>query len=84
MGERIHNRGSLTLLVDYASANGHHLDTVAILHGIPGANGEIGAVAHTTTIELQPTIGEHFYYARLTQDDGKILWTAPIWVTQEQ
>ncbi|MBT9493471.1 MAG: hypothetical protein IV107_14260 [Paucibacter sp.] len=27
-------------------------------------------------------MGEHFYYAKLTQTDGKILWSAPIWVKQ--
>ena len=31
-----------------------------------------------------PEPGEHFYYAKLTQDDGKILWSAPVWVSQEK
>ena len=24
----------------------------------------------------------HFYYAKVTQDDGKNLWSAPVWVTE--
>ena len=83
MGERFHNHGTLKLQVDYASNSGHHLDAVTILHAIPGANGEFSAVAHATTSELQPTNGEHVYYARLVQDDGKLLWSAPVWITQE-
>jgi hypothetical protein len=31
---------------------------------------------------LTPLPGEHFYYARVTQDDGKMLWSAPVWITQ--
>jgi hypothetical protein len=36
--------------------------------------------AGTTT--FTPSHGEHFYYAKLTQADGNILWSAPVWVTQ--
>ncbi|MBW8894458.1 MAG: hypothetical protein JF617_21035, partial [Burkholderiales bacterium] len=34
------------------------------------------------TASTTPAVGEHFYYAKLTQDDGKMLWSAPVWVTQ--
>jgi hypothetical protein len=83
MGERFHNHGLLTLQVDYASRSGHHLDAITILHAIPGAGGEFVPVSHATTSELQPSTGEHVYYARLVQDDGKLLWSAPLWITQE-
>ncbi|MEO5934090.1 MAG: hypothetical protein ABIQ08_11140, partial [Duganella sp.] len=36
----------------------------------------------TATTTVTPAIGEHFYYAKVTQNDGNILWSAPIWVTQ--
>jgi hypothetical protein len=83
MGERFHNHGPLTLQVNYASSSGHHLDAITILHAIPGAGGEFSAVAHAATSELQPSTGEHVYYARLVQDDGKLLWSGPVWITQE-
>ena len=83
MGERFHNHGTLKMQVDYASGSGHHLDAITILHAIPGAGGEFSPITHAATSELQPLIGEHVYYARLVQDDGKMLWSAPLWVTQE-
>jgi len=82
MGARFHNHGPLPLQVDYASSSGHHLDAIAILHAIPGAGGEFGAIAHATTSELQSAAGEHVYYARLVQDDGKLPWSAQVWITQ--
>jgi hypothetical protein len=30
-----------------------------------------------------PSPGAHFYYAKVTQDDGNVLWSAPVWVMQE-
>jgi hypothetical protein len=36
----------------------------------------------TATTTIVPAPGEHFYYARVTQDDGNMLWSAPVWVTQ--
>ena len=28
-------------------------------------------------------IRDSFYYARITQDDGTLLWSAPVWVSQQ-
>ena len=32
-------------------------------------------------IQLSPTPGKHYYFAKVTQADGNLLWSAPIWVT---
>jgi hypothetical protein len=55
---------------------------VQIYEGVPGRNGTVTLAASTATPTLNPTPGEHFYYAKITQDDGRLLWSAPIWVTQ--
>jgi hypothetical protein len=39
-------------------------------------------LSNTAVTTITPTPGEHFYYAKVTQDDGNILWSAPIWVSQ--
>jgi hypothetical protein len=38
----------------------------------------IEAATHSFT----PAVGLHFYYAKVTQEDGDLLWSAPIWVEQ--
>ena len=82
MGERFTNSGPLTLLANFASSTGKAVSTVQILEGVPGRNGSVSELSSTANTTITPAIGEHFYYARLTQDDGNILWSAPIWVTQ--
>ncbi|MFZ6875123.1 Ig-like domain-containing protein [Undibacterium sp. Di27W] len=82
MGERFTNSGALTLVSNFASTSGRTASTVAIYEGVPGRNGTVTQMSSTATTTITPTVGEHFYYAKITQDDGNILWSAPIWVTQ--
>ncbi len=82
MGERFANSGLLTLTVNFASGDGQTVSTVELMEGVPGRNGTVSVLAASATASVTPSVGEHFYYARLTQSDGKILWSAPVWVTQ--
>jgi hypothetical protein len=82
MGERFDNSGPLRLLVHHANPAGRRVAAVAVFEGVPGRNGaatQLSAGADTT---ITPTEGEHYYYAKVTQDDGKVLWSAPVWVNQ--
>ncbi|CAN7612211.1 CehA/McbA family metallohydrolase [Massilia sp. LjRoot122] len=83
MGARFSNRGPLTLSANFASAAGKKVAAVAIMEGVPGRNGSVTEVSNLATTSFTPAPGKHFYYARVTQDDGNVLWSAPVWVTQE-
>ncbi len=82
MGERFANSGGLSLVTNFASTTGRTAATVAIYEGVPGRNGTVTQLSSSATALITPATGEHFYYAKLTQDDGKILWSAPVWVSQ--
>nr|WP_307188477.1 CehA/McbA family metallohydrolase [Massilia sp. CF038] len=82
MGERFTNSGPLNLVANYASTGGQSVATVSIVEGVPGRNGTPSQLAATASTTITPSVGEHYYYAKVTQGDGKILWSAPIWVTQ--
>jgi hypothetical protein len=82
MGERFGNRGKLTLKAGYSSKNGRVAAGVTIFHGVPGRNGTVSVLSNKSRSVVTPRPGEHFYYVRVIQDDGKMLWSAPIWVTQ--
>ena len=82
MGERFQNVGPLTLTANFANAAGRTVSTVTLFQGVPGRNGTVTALATTATATVTPALGQHFYYAKVTQDDGKILWSAPVWVEQ--
>ncbi|KQZ47732.1 phosphotransferase [Massilia sp. Root1485] len=83
MGERFDNTGALRLQVAYASATGRQAATVAIIEGVPGRNGDVSQLSDKADVTTAPAPGAHFYYAKVTQDDGKSLWSAPVWVTQQ-
>jgi hypothetical protein len=82
MGERFTNSGPLHLVANYANSSGQSAATVVIYEGVPGRNGTVSELAAVADTTITPTNGEHFYYAKVTQNDGKILWSAPVWVTQ--
>jgi hypothetical protein len=82
MGERFQNSGALTLTANFANSAGRSVSTVAILEGVPGRNGTVTTLANAASTTITPSVGKHFYYAKITQDDGKILWSAPVWVEQ--
>jgi Bacterial Ig domain len=82
MGERFQNSGALSLKANFANSAGRSVSTVSIFEGVPGRNGTVTTLATAATATTTPSLGKHFYYAKVTQDDGKILWSAPIWVEQ--
>jgi len=82
MGERFTNSGSLNLLANFASSSGKTVTSVLMYEGVPGRNGTVSELSTTASTTITPAIGEHFYYAKVTQNDGNILWSAPVWVTQ--
>lgn len=82
MGERFENRGPLHLATHFSNSAGRQAAAIAILHGVPGGNGSVTQVSDQAELTLTPAPGPHFYYVRLTQDDGNIVWSAPVWVNQ--
>ena len=82
MGSRIGNNGALNLVAHYANSAGRSVSQVQWYRGVPRRGGTVSLLASTATYSFTPAAGEHFFYAKVTQDDGKILWSAPIWVSQ--
>ncbi len=82
MGERFTNSGPLTLAVEFANSTGKTVSTVSLVEGVPGRNGTVSVLSTSANTTVTPAPGEHFYYAKVTQSDGNILWSAPVWVTQ--
>jgi hypothetical protein len=82
MGERFDNSGPLVLKAHYASDAAKRVASVAIMEGVPGRKGTVTQLAAEAEVRLTPAVGAHFYYAKVTQEDGNILWSAPVWVNQ--
>lgn len=82
MGERFDNRGPLSLRVRYSHSQGRQAASIALFQGVPGSNGSVTPLSDQAQITITPSPGPHFYYARVTQDDGNIAWSAPVWINQ--
>lgn len=82
MGERFDNRGPLTLVASFANQKGRKAASVAIMEGVPGRKGTVTRLSERAETTFTPSPGAHFYYAKVTQDDGNVLWSAPVWVMQ--
>ncbi|MEG2964646.1 MAG: phosphotransferase, partial [Janthinobacterium sp.] len=81
-GERFDTHGPLQLVTHVSNRAGRQAAAVAVFHGVPGGNGSVTQLSDQADITVTPAPGQHFYYARLTQDDGNIIWSAPVWVNQ--
>jgi hypothetical protein len=42
----------------------------------------VSQLSDKADVTTAPGPGAHFYYAKVTQDDGKVSWSAPVWVAQ--
>ena len=84
MGQRFDNSGPLTLALHYENRAGRGIAKVEFMAGVPGRNGAVQALAGASGMQhsFTPAPGPHFFYARVTQDDGRMLWSAPAWITQ--
>ena len=82
MGERFSNSGALTLTTNFFNSDGHTVAAAQIFEGVPGRNGTVTQLSNTAVTTITPVSGEHFYYAKVTQDDGNIAWSAPVWISQ--
>lgn len=83
MGARFVNRGPLQLLIDFVPGAGKGAVRVAVFEGVSGRNGAVTELSDRFDTTIIPGVGEHFYYARVTQTDGNIMWSAPLWVSQQ-
>jgi len=42
---------------------------------------EPDAVSRQWRTTCTPPPGQHYYFVKITQADGNMLWSAPVWVT---
>lgn len=89
MGSMFAQAGNPTISVSITDAdNGDNVSSISIYYGVPGS-GSTATVLHTTsnasTTTYTHTISNnttYYYYLKITQSDGDVIWTSPIWYTR--
>jgi PKD repeat protein len=88
MGSIYSHTGSPTIAATITDPDGEATSSIAIYYGIPGSGSAatvLNAVSSSNTLSYTHTItnnATYYYYLKITQADGDIIWTSPIWYTR--
>ncbi|MES2138754.1 MAG: T9SS type A sorting domain-containing protein [Bacteroidota bacterium] len=64
------------------------ISSIAVYYGIPGSGNNptiLNSVTNSSTLSYTHAIANnatYYYYLKITQADGDIIWTSPIWYTR--
>lgn len=89
MGSSITYTGSPTLKVSVIDPDvSENVSSIAVYYGVPGSGVNaalLSTVTNTANLSYVHTIvnnNTYYYYLKITQTDGNIVWTSPIWYTR--
>ena len=90
MGSTVSTNSNSAIYVSVADADGASdpTNTIDIYYGIPGSGSIATLLTSSSNSELlnfsHPTaMGDNYYYfAKITQADGNMIWTAPVWISR--
>jgi trimeric autotransporter adhesin len=86
MGSDITTGANASIYVSVADDDaGDNVSSVQLYYGVPGSGSNATVLTSSTTATLNyihtTTLGsKYYYYAKITQADGNIIWTSPVWV----
>lgn len=86
MGEILHKTTDATITVKVEDADGEGVKQILLYSDIVD-NGLLGRMVAksdgpTLTFQARGGMCDQFFIAKAVQDDGDILWSSPIWITQ--
>lgn len=85
MGSIITKAGNPTLSVSVADDDNENITSIAVYYGVPGSGTAptvLTTANNTSTLSYTHGIsngGSYYYYLKIIQADGDIIWTSPIW-----
>ncbi|UPT65458.1 MAG: CehA/McbA family metallohydrolase [Sphingobacteriales bacterium JAD_PAG50586_3] len=85
MGSTVTQAGSPTITVNVQDDDNENVSSIAVYYGIPGSGSAptvLTTVNNNANLNYTHAIGNtaiYYYYLKITQQDGDIIWTSPIW-----
>jgi PKD repeat protein len=83
MGSVISHSGTATISVNVNDPDGENTSTIAVYYGIPGSGSNpfvlTSATNTLTYIHALTNNAVYYYYLKITQADGDLIYTSPIW-----
>lgn len=88
MGSSMTRTGTPVISVSASDADGENVSNISIYYGVPGSGSNatlLTSATNTAALSYTHALANNatcYYYARVTQADGNIAWTSPIWYTR--
>ncbi len=89
MGSIVAQTGTPTINVSLTDPNtSETISSISVYYGIPGSGANptiLNTATNSSTLSYTHTIANnttYYYYLKITQADGDIIWTSPIWYTR--
>lgn len=87
MGSIVVQTVNPTFTVNASDPDGETVTQIRLFYGVPGSNLTPTVLTSNTnsgtlTFTHTFTTGTYYYYAEITQADGNVAWTSPIWYTK--
>ncbi len=85
MGSIITHTGTPTISATITDPDGENVSSIAVYYGVPGSGSNptvLTTVNNSSTLSYTHNISNnssYYYYLKITQSDGDIVWTSPIW-----
>ena len=87
MGSIVVQTVNPTFTVNASDPDGETVTQIRLFYGVPGSNltpTVLASNVNSSTLTFTHTFatGTYYYYAEITQADGNVAWTSPIWYTK--
>jgi PKD repeat protein len=88
MGSILTHTGTPTLVASVVDPDvSENVSSIAVYYGVPGSGSNAGLLTTVNSATLSYTHNitnnsTYYYYLKITQTDGNIIWTSPIWYTR--
>ncbi|MBK6986090.1 MAG: T9SS type A sorting domain-containing protein [Bacteroidetes bacterium] len=89
MGSMLSYTGTPTLVASVTDADvSETVSSIAVYYGVPGSGANptvLTTVTNTSNLSYTHNMANnstYYYYLKITQADGNIIWTSPIWYTR--
>lgn len=86
MGSIVAQNINPTITVNATDVDGETITNIRIFYGVPGSNSNPTVLTTSASSSLTYThsfsSGTYYYYAEITEADGNLAWTAPVWYTK--
>lgn len=89
MGSTLTHTGTPTLVASVVDPDvAETVSSIAVYYGVPGSGANatlLTTVTNTSNLSyphFTTNNSSYYYYLKITQNDGNIIWTSPIWYTR--